>query len=231
MNIPIKKRVGSWLLDALIFGAHAAVILAADSAATNRPPAQVGGVASPLDGDSYQPNPQDKFQFRIEEDPNKGADFEIRNVSALFDLQFNASRGTDTPITINARGKTLGAIKKELKAKLDLDFYQNATVVLKLLEPHQRAGRVFITGTLKGQVPLLPAETKTVMQAILELGGDTEYSNLKKVKLYRLNPTTNKEDSFVIDVGSMLKGGARDNNMILQDGDRIFVPEKGIIFN
>ena len=163
---------------ALIFWVQLAT--AADRVTTEQPQIRTNSVSGVGEGDAYQPNPQDKFQFGIEEDPNKGGELEIRNVSALYDLQFSASRGTDTPIIINARSKTVAEIKKELKTKLDAEYYQNATVVLKLVESHQRPGKVFITGTLKGQVALLPSEPKTVMQAIVELGGDTEYANLKK---------------------------------------------------
>ena len=208
----------------------APLVSLADPAPTNRPPAQTNS-APVLDvGESYQPNPQDKFLFRIEEDPNKGSEPEIRNVSALYEIQFNASRNTDTPINLNVRGKTIAEIKKELKARLDEDYYQNATVLLKLHDQYQRPGKVYVTGSLRGQVALLPGEQKTVMKAILELGGESEYANFKKVKLFRLNPDTNKDDITIIDVGAMLKGGSRKDDKVLQDGDRIEVPEKGFIF-
>jgi protein involved in polysaccharide export with SLBB domain len=216
---------GVLLLTGVLGGASA------EPVPTNRPPALTNSVPVLDPGESYQPSPQDKFQFYIEEDPNKGVEPETRNVSALYELRFNASRNTDTPIVINARGKTVADIKKELKEKLDADYYQNATVVLKLSERHLKPEKVFVTGAIRGQVPLLPGEAKTVMQAIVELGSDAEYANLKKVKLHRYNPSANKDDIYIIDVGAMLKGKSRKDDMILQGGDRIEVPEKGFIIN
>ncbi len=218
----------------LLFGVLlglAPLIYSAEPSPPKRPPLAQTNSAPVLDpGESYQPNPQDKFLFRIEEDPNKGSEPEIRNVSALYDIQFNASHGTDTPISLNVRGKTIAEIKKELKAKLDADYYQNATVYLKLFDQFQRPGKVYVTGIMRGQVTLQPGEQKTVMKAILELGGESEYANFKKVKLFRFNPATNKEDITIIDVGAMLKGGSRKDDKVLQDGDHIEVPEKGFIF-
>ncbi len=225
----LLKSSHRWLLGALVIWVHLAA--GAEPTSKNRTPAPTNSAPVLDSSESYQPNPQDKFLFYIEEDPNKGVEPESRSVSAGYELRFSVSRNTGTLIVINARGKSVADIKKELKEKLDADYYQNATVVLKLSEPHLKPEKVYVKGAIRGQVPLLPGEPKTVMQAIMELGSDSEYANLKKVKLHRYNPAANKADIYIIDVGAMLKGKTRKDNMILQANDIIEVPEKGFIFN
>jgi hypothetical protein len=178
--------------------------------------------------DAYQPVPMDKFIFRIQEDPSKGGE-EMLTVSSLGEIRFPISRGAGEVITVSTRGKTLAEIKKELKQQLDAEYYQDATIFLRLQDQNVRPGKVYITGAIKQNIDLLPGDPKSVFTALLQVGSN-DFANLKRVKLWRLNPKTQKDEFQVIDVKSMLDGGTREKDVLLQDGDRIEVPEKSFIF-
>jgi len=179
--------------------------------------------------DSYLLNLQDKLIFSVQEDPVTAAAPEELFVNAQNVLHFRVSRGSDEMLTVNVRGKTLAQAKQEIKARLDADYYQNATIDLKLKEQTRRAGQVLFLGAVRGNVlPLIPDEPRTIFEGVFQVGVN-EYANLKKVKLNRVNPQTGKSQTYVINLDAIKKGD-RAQDMILQDGDRIEVPEKSIVF-
>jgi hypothetical protein len=182
----------------------------------------------PLESDTYKPTTQDKFLFWIEEDPVRGLE-ELIAVTALQDMRFPVSRGAIESIMLNVKGKSVGEIKKSVKEQLDAQYYQNATVHLRLYDQSLRPGKVYLVGAIKGVVPLLPNEKKTVRTAILEVGSN-DFANLRKVKLFRLNPATNKEEVTEINIDAMMKGGDRSKDMELKNDDRIEVPDRTFVF-
>lgn len=183
----------------------------------------------PPPGDTYQLNVQDKLVFRIHEDPMKGPAPEEISVTPQGELNFRVTRGSDEMITINARGKTLAQVRQELKARLEADYYHTATAELKLKEQSRRAGQVLFFGAVRNNLlPLVPGEPKTIFEGVYQVGVN-EFANLKKVKLSRVDPKTGKPETTIINLEAIKKGD-RTQDVQLQDGDRIEIPEKSIVF-
>jgi len=219
----------TWSMAGTLAAERAATPIAAAPAATNSPSARATNtVTAGFNETTYQPVPQDKFMFRIEEDPARGAE-DLRTVSAQYDIYFPVTRGSDILLSVNVKGKTIPEIRQEIKRKLDADYYQDAHIYFKLHDQNVRAGRVYVTGAIKGIVQLLPGEQKTVFRAIQELGTN-DFADLSEVKVFRYNPASKKSDIIKIDVKKMWKGGDRSQDMILQDEDRIEVGERLIVF-
>lgn len=192
-------------------------------------PAQSNSVSSALADETPQLGPQDKLFYSIQEDPVKAGLPDEVYVNAQGDIHFRVSRGGEDTLTINVQGKTLAAVQLELKGKLEADYYHRATVDLKLKEQTRRVGQVLFTGSVRGNfIQLLPGETKTIFEGAYQVGL-SEFANLKKVKLHRRNPQTQETESRVIDLEAIRKGD-RSKDVQLQDGDRIEVPEKSIVF-
>src|SRR5437773_8442634 len=84
--------------------------------------ARAQGVAA-----DYKLSPMDKLSISVAQDPVTGKPVEI-SVSPLGDLTVPVSRCCEDSITIRVAGKTVDEAEKELKAKLEADFYQTATV-------------------------------------------------------------------------------------------------------
>lgn len=179
--------------------------------------------------ESYLLRPQDKLVFRLEEDPVRATEAETLIVSALGQIYFPISRGFDERISIEASGKTVAQVEVEIRGKLEENYYQKATVKLALVDQSRRFGQALFMGAVRGPVPLTPGENVTLAEAIVRLGY-SEFANLKKVEVYRLDAKTKKEyPADVIDVDAILKGN-RSKDIPLQDGDRIVVPEKKFLF-
>lgn len=206
--------------DAGSAGAPAAAAPAAAVVTNIVPPAAAATGAA---NDNQILNPMDKLAFRIQEDPAKGAP-ETMAVTALFELHFPISRAAADMVTINVKGKTLAQVKQELKIALDADYYLNATIDLKLLDRSQKGGQILFYGQVRAYaIPLAPGEQKTLLEGVLQ-AGPTEWANLKRVEVQRIDPNTQKPDLKIIDVEA-IKNGDRRNDILLQDGDRIKIPE------
>jgi protein involved in polysaccharide export with SLBB domain len=174
--------------------------------------------------ESYRLAAADKLRFSVEEDPIQAANAIELVVTPLGDVSFPVSRGFDAIIVLNVRGRMLDEVKRELKTRLDAEYYQDAHVSLQLVNPSLRIGQVQFFNMVRGTVKLIPGETKYVSDGILELNYN-DFADLRRVRLYRLD-STNKQPR-IIDVKKVLEGGDRSQDVILKDGDRIEVPEKG----
>jgi polysaccharide export outer membrane protein len=82
--------------------------------------------------------------------------------------------------------------------------------------------RVYILGevTRAGAYPLLP--NMTVLQALSSAGGFTQYANLKKI--YVLRVEEGKQIKHPFNYKDVLAGKASDQNIFVQAGDTIVVP-------
>ncbi len=174
---------------------------------------------------------QDKIKYTIQEDPVRDAEFPELIVSSLGQLTFPVSRVRQSPlISVQAVGKTTEQVKTELVAGLEADYYHKVTVTIQLTSRSERFGQVVFVGSIiKGLLKLNPGEQKKLSDAIVEKGY-TDYAQLRKVKIIRSEPGVKNPKIIVVDVDAILRKGRKDLDKILQDGDTIQVPEKGLVF-
>ncbi len=167
----------------------------------------------------YLLSPMDKLSVSVSQDPVPGRPTDV-SVSPLGDLTIPVSRCCEESITIYVRGKSVEEVEKELKERLEVDFYQVATVQLRVVDPTRRKGQVLLRGAVRGSaVQLDPGRPKTLWEALTEVGV-TEYANLRKVKVDRAGQGITEYDIDAVNKGD------RTKDMLLQDGDRVTVPEK-----
>ena len=201
-----------------------AVLLLGVTASVGR--SQSSASAPPTDQSKYRLMPNDRLAFRIEEDPTKSSDPTAVTVTPLGEIHFQVTRGSDLSVVVNARGKTLAQVKAELKSRLDAEYYQNATVFLNVLNHYLQQGKVLFVGpAIKGTIQLRPGETKTLTEAIIQLGYN-DFVNLKKVTVERLDPVTKQLSTIVIDVDGVIRLKDRSKDILLQDGDRVKTVDK-----
>ncbi len=171
---------------------------------------------------------QDKLRFRIVEDPSQSEEPIELGVTTLGEVNFPVSAGFNAYITLNVLGKTVDNVKQELKTKLNAAYYKNATVALQRVSPGLRAGQVHVFGEFQGCIALSPGAPKTVSAGILEFGVN-EFANFKKIRIHRFDQTTLKTTKITVNVQKVLEGD-HSQDVALQDGDRIEVPGKSILF-
>jgi protein involved in polysaccharide export with SLBB domain len=178
--------------------------------------ARAQGVAS-----GYQLVPMDKISVVIAQDPVQGRPIEL-SVSPLGDLAIPVSRCCEESVIVSVRGKTVEQVEKEVAEKLEAEYYQKATVQIRVIDPTRRKGQVLLQGAVRAHsYQLDTGRPRTLWEALTEVGV-TEYANLKKVKLDRGGKIT------TYDIDAVNKGD-RTKDAELQDGDRVSVPEK--LFN
>jgi protein involved in polysaccharide export with SLBB domain len=167
---------------------------------------------------TYQLSPMDKLSVSISQDPIPGKPVEV-SVSPLGDLTVPVSRCCEDSIIINVCGKTVEAAEKEIKERLEADYYEKATVQLRVIDASRRKGQVLLRGAVRqSAIPLDPGKAKTLYEALTE-AGTTDYANLKKVKLDRAGSPIKYYDMTAVEKGD------RTKDVELQDGDRVTVDE------
>jgi protein involved in polysaccharide export with SLBB domain len=132
-----------------------------------------------------------------------------------------------------AVGKTCKELAQDLKVELEKEYYKQATVIIAVdLKPGSR-GKVYLVGAIGAPGPqdISSDEELTVSKAILRAGGFTGYADEKNVKVTRSTSTGPGGDkTFIVNVSAVLENGKTKDDMPLQPGDLIFVPERMIRF-
>lgn len=133
---------------------------------------------------------------------------------------------------VHVAGKTTAEAAAEIKRLLLADYYYTVTVKLSIdrvtalrLSKIQISGEVGIPGVLDFNL----ADPLTLSEAILKAGNFKDFADPKKVRVVRSKGGVKKE--FLIDVKSILRDGAADKDITLEDGDRIYVPKVFIRWN
>lgn len=206
---------------------------AADGAAQAGPTAESKpGQPSALSVETYQLAAGDKLSFQVEEDPAKQRELIELLVPQVGGVEFPVSRDDrSVTVALDVIGKTIPQVKTELKTVLERDYYQKATVKLRVFDANQQRGQVAFWGAVRGLLPLDPNKPMKVSDGILQLGWDQMYANLKRVEVVRTDPATKQKKTIIVNVQKILDKDGNAKDVILQDGDRVHVPDKGIILN
>jgi len=192
-----------------------------------------------LDQEQRELKPLDILRFTILEDPTGRGQFPSITITELGDAQFPVSANSQETISVKAAGRKLAELRKELKQKLDADYYQNATISLELqqtrdLNQGPRTGpasnaKVIVHGSMVATIPLRDDQKLTISEVFAQLSSQSQYANLKKVELQRVDPATKQSKSTFINVKKLLDGDL-SGDVELKDGDRIKVVDRGVIF-
>ncbi|WP_241557962.1 polysaccharide biosynthesis/export family protein [Falsirhodobacter deserti] len=68
----------------------------------------------------------------------------------------------------------------------------------------------------------------TLLQALAQGGGFTEFAATKRVQLRRIDPASGQEKVWMLDYSQMARGGLAGGNVRLAEGDVVLVPERGL---
>jgi polysaccharide export outer membrane protein len=133
---------------------------------------------------------------------------------------------------VKVAGRTTSEAASEIKRLLEKDYYYVATIRLSLdgrSIAANKTGTVTLAGELRmvGPQDLEDGNKLTVSQAVMKAGGFSAFANRSKVQVTRTEGGQTKQ--FVVDVQRVIEKGAVDQDPVLVDGDRIFVPRR--IFN
>jgi len=134
---------------------------------------------------------------------------------------------------IMAVDKTCKQLADEMKAALEKDYYNKATVVLSLNLANRILGRVYIWGQVhnQGALDVQMNENLTAGQAILRAGGFADFANKSKVQVVRgAAGAKGEKQTFDLDMEQILEKGKTEKDLLLQPGDLIIVPARLLNF-
>jgi protein involved in polysaccharide export with SLBB domain len=129
-----------------------------------------------------------------------------------------------------AVGKTCKELALGVKAELEKKYYYTATVAIAVNSMPRSRGKIYLVGAVRvpGPQDIASDETLTVSKAILRAGGFTEFASEKNVKVTRGSSADKKV--FELNVSRILEKGDTENDLTLQPGDLIYIPERMIRF-
>jgi polysaccharide export outer membrane protein len=83
---------------------------------------------------------------------------------------------------------------------------------------------VFVYGEVKspGAIPYLSSKKITLMQAIAQAGGTTEWAKRKRILIKRRDQRTDTEIKLTVNLKDMISGKISD--LVLEQGDVVIVP-------
>jgi protein involved in polysaccharide export with SLBB domain len=163
--------------------------------------------------------PGDVLSLAILQDNEPGP--QVRQVSAAGHLEI-------TPLgSVKVAGLTVPQAANAVKRFLEEDFYYEATVRLSVDQVNVAAsmGTIYLSGQVGavGAQAIYADRPLFISQAILNAGGFKRFADSRKVKITR--EVAGRTKTFVVDVKEIIERGRTSGDMLLQDGDRIFVPE------
>ncbi len=119
---------------------------------------------------------------------------------------------------LQVAGKTVGQIRDQVATSL-VRFVRNPQVDVRVLS--FRSQKVQVTGQVKAPGPLAVSDVPlTLVDAITRSGGTTTDADLQRIRLVR------KKQLYVLDANRMLDRGDMSQDVLLQSGDVINVPDR-----
>ena len=180
-------------------------------------PSSVNAVGVTISPDSKL-IPGDEVSILIEEDKEPAWKTYVTDAGEV-DLNVYGS--------VRVAGKSSAEAAATISSYLKSRYYNQATVRFQILKKAAGAvpyHKVIVDGKVgrAGRQPFTDAEPLTLSEAITTAGTNI-YSDIRRVKLTRGGQTTEH------DVEAITKKGQTNLDVRLRDGDRIYVPAKGIV--
>ena len=167
-------------------------------------------------GEEYVIGPLDDLTIFVWRNPELGASVQVRP-----DGRITTPLITDMP----AVGKTPSMLAEDIK--LQLSQYIQEPIVSVIVNK--------FSGTFSQQVRIVGATGKpasipyranmTLLDAMIAVGGLSEYAAGNKARLVRFDKQTGKQKEYGVRIGDLLRKGDTRANVMLMPGDVIIIPE------
>lgn len=214
-DCPMPSTRVSMLLAGCALGAMALGGCAGEARAPQLPPASFVAMQEGP-GEDYVIGPLDELTIFVWRNPELGASVQVRP-----DGRITTPLITDMP----AVGKTPSMLAEDIK--LQLSQYIQEPLVSVIVNK--------FAGTFSQQVRVVGATTKpasipyranmTVLDAMIAVGGLSEYAAGNKARLIRFDKESGKQKEFALRLGDLLRKGESKANVMLMPGDVIIIPE------
>lgn len=203
MNRNLKRTRGAWLLM-LVAGLCLASAQDKPVAAGEQPVP-----AAPRGG--YMIGSGDVLQITVFKEPEASSPQVVVQLDGVITLPMVKD--------IRAGGLTTAELEEHLNKQYSR-FIRDAEVSVIVKEINSK--KIYLIGAVRKEGPLALRAPLTVLQAIAEAGGLTDYA--KRSKIYILRKVDGKSTKILFDYKTAIKGEQMDQNIMLRADDTIVVP-------
>jgi polysaccharide export outer membrane protein len=128
---------------------------------------------------------------------------------------------------VTAGGRTPEEVAREIEQRLAKYVRDTkVAVILTELRSHEYLSRVRVTGAVQQPVSVPYRQGMTVLDAVLEAGGTTEFAAADRTRLFRRGEREGATTTIEIKLGRILRSGDLGTNIPVLPGDVITVPER-----
>ncbi len=167
--------------------------------------------------EEYVIGPSDQLTIHVWRNPELGAE-EIR---VRPDGRITTPLVTDMP----ASGKTPAMLAQDIRLQLSQYIEEPivSVIVTDAVSTFDRQVRVI--GATQRPASLQYRANMTVLDAMIAVGGLSEFASGNRAKLIRRDPRTGRNQEYKLRLGDLLRKGDSRANVPLRPGDVIIIPE------
>ena len=167
-------------------------------------------------GEDYVIGPLDELTIFVWRNPELGASVQVRP-----DGRITTPLITDMP----AVGKTPSMLAEDIKLQLSQYIQEPLVSVIVNKFAGTFSQQVRIVGATEKPASIPYRANMTVLDALIAVGGLSEYAAGNRAKLIRFDKESGKQREFSLRLGDLLKKGDSKANVMLSPGDVIIIPE------
>ena len=172
--------------------------------------------ASEGPGEEYVIGPMDQLTIFVWRNPELGAKVQVRP-----DGRITTPLIADMP----AVGKTPAVLSEDIKGALSAYIKEPLVSVIVDNFSGTYSQQVRIVGATEKPASLPYRANMTLLDAMIAVGGLSEYAAGNKARLVRVDRATGGQKEYALKIGSLLKQGDTRANVKLEPGDVIIIPE------
>jgi polysaccharide biosynthesis/export protein len=167
-------------------------------------------------GDEYVIGPLDELKIFVWRNPELGGTVQVRP-----DGRITTPLITD----MSAVGKTPTMLQQDIKLQLSQFIKDPIVSVIVTSFNSTFSQQVRVVGATEKPASIPFRANMTVLDAMIAVGGLSEYAAGNKARLVRYERGTGKQSEYALRLGDLIKRGDIKANVRLQPGDVIIIPE------
>lgn len=167
-------------------------------------------------GEEYVIGPLDDLTIFVWRNPELGASVQVRP-----DGRITTPLITDMP----AVGKTPSMLAEDIKLQLSQYIQEPIVSVIVNKFSGTFSQQVRIVGATEKPASLPYRANMTLLDAMIAVGGLSEYAAGNRARLVRFDKTTGKQKEYAVRIADLLRKGDTRANVMLMPGDVIIIPE------
>ncbi len=167
-------------------------------------------------GEEYVIGPLDELTIHVWRNDDHGAKVQVRP-----DGRITTPLVSDMP----AVGKTPTMLAEDIRLQLSQYIAEPLVTVIVNEFAGTFSQQIRVVGATEKPSSLPYRANMTVLDALIAVGGLSEFASGNRAKLVRFDKTTGGQREYALRLGDLLKKGDSQANVMLMPGDVIIIPE------